>query len=449
MEKDFNIFLKKTEKEIEEMPVFKEYAIDFKTGEYIKDENDIKVSEKNEALKVWIFKALKTERFRYTDVHSDNYGSELETNIGTVYQKSVKDALMINQIRELRNNFLDNLKNPLSKMEGTFNFDIAATFGITAEEVYKELEFWEKQTFIDTATEDEYVDKHALMFGVKRRSGTKAKGVLKVTGKANSIIEENTIFLNRDGIKYKSLRKEYLSTTGVAEIEIECLSEGKIGNAAIGEITTFEIQNSNIYSVINEKEIINGYDKEPNSVLVARAKEKATRPAHSGNIYDYEQWAKQVDGVGKVLVKPLWNGNGTVKVLIANYNNDIADSSLIQKVRERIQSDDGRPVGADVTVESFRAKAINIEVNTILKSGYTLSDVKEKIESLLKAVIKTGNATFEKANKTILSINRLEKSILEIDGVNDNFVKVNNSNSNLEIAEDEILIVGTVIINEQ
>ena len=101
MEKDFNIFLKKAETEVEEMPTFKEYAIDFKTGEYIKDENnDIKVLEKNEALKVWIFKALKTERFRYVDVHSDNYGSELETNIGTIYQKSVKDVLMINQIRD-------------------------------------------------------------------------------------------------------------------------------------------------------------------------------------------------------------------------------------------------------------------------------------------------------------------------------------------------------------
>ena len=100
MENNFDIFLKKTKTEVEEMPVFKEYAIDFKTGEYIKDDNDIKLLEKNEALKVWIFKALKTERFRYTDVHSDNYGSELETNIGTIYQKSVKDALMINQIRD-------------------------------------------------------------------------------------------------------------------------------------------------------------------------------------------------------------------------------------------------------------------------------------------------------------------------------------------------------------
>ena len=118
MEKDFNIFLKKAETEVEEMPIFKEYAIDFKTGEYIKDEdNNIKVLEKNEALKVWIFKALKTERFRYTDVYSDNYGSELETNIGTIYQKSVKDALMINQIRDTL------LVNPY--ILECYNFDIS------------------------------------------------------------------------------------------------------------------------------------------------------------------------------------------------------------------------------------------------------------------------------------------------------------------------------------
>ena len=139
MEKDFNIFLEKAETEVEEMSTFKEYAINFKTGEYIKDENnDIKVLEKNEALKVWIFKALKTERFRYADVHSDNYGSELETNIGTIYQKSVKDALMINQIRDTL------LVNPY--ILECYNFDISneneyvpqITFNVKT--VYGELE---------------------------------------------------------------------------------------------------------------------------------------------------------------------------------------------------------------------------------------------------------------------------------------------------------------------
>lgn len=139
MEKDFNIFLENTETEVEELPIFKEYAMDFKTGEYIKDENnDVNVLEKNEALKVWIFKALKTERFRYTDVHSDNYGSELETNIGTIYQKSVKDALMINQIRDTL------LVNPY--ISECYNFEISnedeyvpqITFNVKT--VYGELE---------------------------------------------------------------------------------------------------------------------------------------------------------------------------------------------------------------------------------------------------------------------------------------------------------------------
>ena len=139
MENNFDIFLKKTKTEVEEIPIFKEYAIDFKTGEYIKDENnDIKVLEKNEALKVWIFKVLKTERFRYSDVHSDNYGSELETNIGTIYQKSVKDALMINQIRDTL------LVNPY--ILECYNFDISneneyvpqITFNVKT--VYGELE---------------------------------------------------------------------------------------------------------------------------------------------------------------------------------------------------------------------------------------------------------------------------------------------------------------------
>jgi len=138
VEKDFNIFLEKTDAEVEEMSIFKEYAIDFKTGEYIKEGNDIKVLEKNEALKVWIFKALKTERFRYTEVYSDNYGSELETNIGTIYQKSVKDALMINQIRDTL------LVNPY--ISECYNFEISnedeyvpqITFNVKT--VYGELE---------------------------------------------------------------------------------------------------------------------------------------------------------------------------------------------------------------------------------------------------------------------------------------------------------------------
>lgn len=97
-----NIFMSEHKKEESELPLFREYAIDFKTGQNLIDDktNNIVILEENEALKVWIFKALKTERFRFKEIYSDSYGSELRSNIGTIYQKSVKDALMINQIKD-------------------------------------------------------------------------------------------------------------------------------------------------------------------------------------------------------------------------------------------------------------------------------------------------------------------------------------------------------------
>ena len=42
---------------------------------------------------------------------------------------------------EARNTFLANLENNFSKIEGSFNFDIASAYGIEAESIYKSLEY--------------------------------------------------------------------------------------------------------------------------------------------------------------------------------------------------------------------------------------------------------------------------------------------------------------------
>lgn len=352
---------------------------------------------------------------------------------------------------EIRNEFLDFLENTLSKMEGSYNFDIASATGITVEKLYKLLEFWKNQTFIDTATEDEYIDKHALLFGVTRRLGTKAKGEVTITGKPNTLVAENTIVLNRDNIKYKVLIDGTINHNGKIKLPIECLSSGTIGNCSPGEINSFEITNSNIFTVNNEEAVIGGFEKEPNELLIARAKEKITKPAHSGNINDYIQWAKEVAGVGKVKVRPLWNGNGTVKILVANYNNEIADSSLINKVRERIEKEDGRPIGASITVASFTNKNISISVKVYLKPDAKFIDIEPQIKTILKSSVKSSKAVFKKNNKDILSINRLEKEILQAldEKLNDVFIEINSSKENLTIGDEEILNVRTVNVYEE
>lgn len=89
------------------LPPLKEYAWDFAHNKFrYRTDGIIQIVEENEALKIWIYKALKTERYRYEAyLHGvynldSNYGIELEKYIG-IYPNNTRTATMIEQrIRE-------------------------------------------------------------------------------------------------------------------------------------------------------------------------------------------------------------------------------------------------------------------------------------------------------------------------------------------------------------
>ena len=86
------------------LPVAKDIAIDFSTGEPIIKNGDFVVVEKNEAIKVWCYYALKIAKGRFL-AFTRNYGSELEEKIiGKQYnsdtyskvKRIVEDCLLVN-----------------------------------------------------------------------------------------------------------------------------------------------------------------------------------------------------------------------------------------------------------------------------------------------------------------------------------------------------------------
>ena len=86
--------------ETADLPLFKEYGYDFDKKSFLFDGTGkhITVTE-NEALKVWIYKALMTERYRYLAYH-DDYGISIEPYQGT-FPNTLYTAEMIKQnIRE-------------------------------------------------------------------------------------------------------------------------------------------------------------------------------------------------------------------------------------------------------------------------------------------------------------------------------------------------------------
>ena len=96
-----------TDIEVEEteLPLFRQPAWDFNNDEFLYDENHnhIFVTGK-EALKIWIYKVLKTERFSYI-AYSWQYGIELQPFIGKVMsvqeryselKRMITECLMVN-----------------------------------------------------------------------------------------------------------------------------------------------------------------------------------------------------------------------------------------------------------------------------------------------------------------------------------------------------------------
>jgi len=73
------------------LPICRETAWDFKNNVPIFRGGEPLVVTGKEAVKVWVWKALHTARFRY-EIYSWDYGSEFESLIGQAYTPQLKEA---------------------------------------------------------------------------------------------------------------------------------------------------------------------------------------------------------------------------------------------------------------------------------------------------------------------------------------------------------------------
>ena len=137
---------------------------------------------------------------------------------------------------------------------------------------------------------------------------------------------------------------------GTADIPVEAVNSGEAGDVKENTITVIPMSIPGITAVTNAEATSGGYDEEDDEDLLKRYLEKVRLPATSGNKYEYYEWAKSVSGVGDARVIPIWNGPGTVKVIIVDANMQVAPASLIQSVADYIET--VRPIGATVTVVS-------------------------------------------------------------------------------------------------
>ena len=116
------------EMEDSETQPYREYGLDFETGQLTG-----KIVEGLEAVKVWVWLALQTPRYRYY-VYSWNYGQEYEDLIGKGYSRDYILSELERMTEECLtvNSYITGIRDFLAEFEGekvNIMFTILTDFG--------------------------------------------------------------------------------------------------------------------------------------------------------------------------------------------------------------------------------------------------------------------------------------------------------------------------------
>ena len=346
---------------------------------------------------------------------------------------------------------LSNISDDYIKIPGTFTHDLIKNYALAATTLEEKIErLWGMFNIYNLSGNDleRYVFQRK---GVKRKEANAATGV--VTVKGNGTVREGDLFETPGGVRFAATETKVINISG--DVKVKAVTSGSIGNVGANSITLIPVTLQGITSVTNQNPTIDGYDIETDTSLRERYLIEVQKPATSGNIYHYMQWAREVPGVGDSKVFPLWNGNNTVQVVVIDDNKAPASEELVKRVQEYIdpKGKSGEtwgtgagqaPIGAYCTITSATAKNINVDVTVVLNSSYELqnviSDVKDKIKQYLKDIAFI---------KSAVSYSVLGSMILDIEGISEwTELSINGSHSNVSIGEKEVAVMGTVNVNE-
>lgn len=329
-------------------------------------------------------------------------------------------------------NLLDRVPNTLDKREGSIIFDALAPAAAELAQLYIELDIVLNETFADTSS-GEYLERRCAERGLIREKATYAV--------VQGVFTPSTIDVT--GQRFRCGDYYYNVTSGTdGTYQLICESSGSKPNGIVGQLIPVEyitgLQTSSITQVL-----IPGEDEESDDDLRERYYDSISSQAFGGNITDYEEKTKAIDGVGGVKVTPTWNGGGTVLLTILAANYSVPSDVLIDTVQDTI--DGIAPIGHVVTVQGAMASTINVSADITYQSGWNWSSSGQYIKDAIDEYFLSLSKAWDDNDNLVVRVSGVEQKILACAGVIDIAnTKLNGSTSNIQLNVNEIPVRGDV-----
>ena len=364
---------------------------------------------------------------------------------------------------------LDNVPDSLDKREGSIIYDALAPACYELAEYYMELKKILENTFASTAG-NEYLDlraaeqgleRYAASYAVKRGDFLTSSGNPAVIpiGSRFSVISD-TLNLNYE------VTEAYLDEFGAVvpgAYRMTCEEIGAQGNSYTGPLIPITFISSLKTATLSDL-LVPARDEETDDELRDRYFLAVNDKPFGGNLSQYDEELKGIDGVGEVQIYPVWNGGGSVKLSVIDAEYNIITNDFITTLQDMIDTTPQgtglglAPIGHTVAVTTPTEKTIDITATVVLESGYTLGQVtpliEEAIESYLLGLREIWGISDDLNNYALaIYIARINAAVLGVAGIaNITGTTINGLASDLTLTQDattqELPVLGTVIVSE-
>lgn len=339
-----------------------------------------------------------------------------------------------NKEDEILRRMLDKLEDQ-DKRESSVAFNILAPIALELARAYSDLDRYLEYAFPNLEVPEEYIEKRALEVGLERKQAAFSLRKAMFFDDKNNLMDIplDTRF-SIEGLNFKAIEK---ISKGI--YKLQCEIKGTIGNEYEGRLIPIDYIEGLAVAELGEV-LERGKDIESAEDLFNRLSNKIKNPTTSGNSNHYKQWALEVNGVGKAKVFPLWQGEGSVKIVITDSNRMAPSDELINNVFSHIQ--DLKPIGPKITVAGAMEKQINVSSKVILANGFNIAQVQQEFTKLIKDYLK--DIAFE---LSYVSIAKVGNILLNTPGVLDyQNLSINGVTSNLGLQEDEIPVLKALAL---
>lgn len=337
---------------------------------------------------------------------------------------------------------LSKVPGTMDKREGSIIYDALAPAAIELQLIYMQLDIVLQEAFADTASRDSLIRKAAER-GLKPEEATFAV----VKGEFSPISIEIPVAsrFNLDENNYQVIEKII-----DGQYRLRCETAGSDGNRRGQLIPVEEIEGLETAAITEI--LIPGEDAEDTEDFRRRYFDSFDSQAFGGNIADYKQKTKTIDGVGGCKVYPVWNGGGTVKLVITDSTSSKPSAELVNVVQSDIDPEVNKgkgygiaPIGHTVTVAGVDEQTINIQTEIVFSGESTLESSINSLRAAVDKYFLSLAETWEDEEKLVVRISQIEYNLLECAEVLDvSATAINGEAANLILGSDEIPKRGTI-----